>query len=52
MCWKAPSTLSEVRLARLMHHAAATLTTTPTRAVAKTSTPSTVGGAINRATPS
>lgn len=48
MCWKAPSTLSELRLAFDMHQAAARLTTIPTSAVTSTRPPSTLGGEISR----
>ncbi len=47
-CWKAPSTLRELRLALDMHQAAAMLTTIPISAVTSTSVPATSGGSNSR----
>src|SRR4051794_32780791 len=52
MCWKAPSTFSEVRLALEMDQAAAMFTPTPTSAVTSTSPPATAGGRARRRTAS
>ncbi len=48
MCWKAPSALRLVRLARLIIQDAAILTTMPTSAVISTRVPVTSGGWISR----
>lgn len=48
MCWKAPSTLRMVWLARLIIQVAATLTTMPNTAVISTNAPVTSGGWISR----
>jgi hypothetical protein len=52
MCWKAPSMFGLDRLAWLIAHAAARLTTIPTAAVITTRPPATSGGAIRRRTAS
>lgn len=48
MCWKAPSTLSEDRLAFDMHQAATRFTATPASAVTSTRVPPTSGGSKRR----